>query len=219
MGLQTIFAQQDYILLSVFIILALMSIVTWIIILIRITKLWIAKSKNKRFARIFWQAPDLYTAMTSIKNIYSPMSIMAIKSYQAKKTYSTKQHISLTNSTSQSEYLIRHIRHNLNNALRPFDSGLTTLASIGATAPFIGLFGTVLGIYRALINIGMTGQVTIASVAGPIGEALIATAVGLFSAIPAVLAYNTLVRLNKNLAHDMDSFAHDLHAQLINEDK
>lgn len=219
MDLQTIFAQQNYILLSVFIILVLMSVLTWIITLIRITKLWIAKSNNKRFIRIFWQSPDLHTAIDSIKHICAPMSIMAIKSYQAKKTYSTKQHTSLHNSVSQSEYLIRHIRHNLNNALRPFDNGLTILASIGSTAPFIGLFGTVLGIYRALISIGIAGQVTIASVAGPIGEALIATAVGLFAAIPAVLAYNTLVRSNKNLAHDMDRFAHDLHAQLLNEDK
>ena len=96
-----------------------------------------------------------------------------------------------------------------------FDAGLTTLASIGATAPFVGLFGTVWGIYHALVNIGMAGQMSIAAVAGPIGEALIATAAGLAAAIPAVLAYNALNRNNKVLGRDLDHFAYDLHAQMM----
>ncbi|MGR6980340.1 MotA/TolQ/ExbB proton channel family protein [Testudinibacter sp. P27/CKL/0425] len=220
MNLQIIFEQQNYILLTVFIILVLMSIVTWVIILVRTIKLWLAKFRNKRFTIIFWQAENLQTAIDSIRNIYAPMSFVAIKSYQAQQNYVTQPHGRLHNTVPQGEYIVRHIRHNLNKALLPFDSGLTVLASIGATAPFIGLFGTVLGIYHALINIGIAGQVTIAAVAGPIGEALIATAVGLFAAIPAVLGYNALVRANKNLAHDMDSFAHDLHVQFLNsEDK
>ena len=93
------------------------------------------------------------------------------------------------------------------------------MASIGATSPFVGLFGTVWGINHALINISNMGQVTLAVVSGPIGEALTATAFGLFVAIPAVLGYNALDRANKNLAHDAGNFAHDLHAQFVNEGK
>ena len=94
---------------------------------------------------------------------------------------------------------------------------MTALASIGATAPFIGLFGTVWGIYHALINIGQSGQMSIAAVAGPIGEALVSTAAGLFVAIPAVLAYNFLNRGAKTLTQDLDAMAHDLHVRLLNQ--
>ena len=94
-------------------------------------------------------------------------------------------------------------------------SGLAILASVGSTAPFIGLFGTVWGIYHALIAIGTSGQSTIDKVAGPIGEALIMTALGLAVAIPAVLGYNALVRGNKSILTRLNSFAHDLHAYFV----
>jgi biopolymer transport protein ExbB len=88
---------------------------------------------------------------------------------------------------------------------------------VGSTAPFIGLFGTVWGIYHALVNIGTAGQVSIATVAGPIGEALISTAAGLAAAIPAVLAYNTFTRTQRVMSQQLDHFAHDLHAQLLTQ--
>jgi biopolymer transport protein ExbB len=91
------------------------------------------------------------------------------------------------------------------------ENGLTWLATVGATAPFVGLLGTVWGIYGALIKIGATGQASIDAVAGPVGEALIMTALGLFVAIPAVLAYNAFVRANRNTYSKFDTFAHDLH--------
>jgi biopolymer transport protein ExbB len=94
------------------------------------------------------------------------------------------------------------------------ESGLTVLASVGSTAPFVGLFGTVWGVYHALINIGMSGQGTLDKVAGPVGEALIMTALGLAVAIPAVLAYNGFVRSNRVVLAQLDSFAHDLFAFL-----
>jgi biopolymer transport protein exbB len=115
------------------------------------------------------------------------------------------------------EYLVVHIRNSLAQTMRQFDYGMTALASIGATAPFIGLLGTVWGIYHALIGISESGQMSIAAVAGPIGEALVSTAVGLFVAIPAVLAYNFLNRGTKTIAQDMDAFAHDLHVRLLNQ--
>ena len=94
------------------------------------------------------------------------------------------------------------------------ESGLTVLASVGSTAPFVGLFGTVWGVYHALINIGMSGQGTLDKVAGPVGEALIMTALGLAVAIPAVLAYNAFVRSNRMVLAELDAFAHDLFAFL-----
>jgi biopolymer transport protein ExbB len=91
------------------------------------------------------------------------------------------------------------------------ESGLTVLATVGSTAPFVGLLGTVWGIYGALIRLGAGGQASIDAVAGPVGEALIMTAVGLFVAIPAVLGYNFFVRLNRITNNKFDTFAHDLH--------
>lgn len=218
MDLQYLFAQQDYVLLGVFLILMLMSVITWVIIIIRTVKLWLAKSANKEFCKVFWHAANLSEAVDSVREIRAPMSAVAAESYRAQREYHEQKYSHLHDAVPPNEYLTRHIRYSLDKNLRAFSGGLTALASIGATAPFIGLFGTVWGIYHALINISVAGQVTIATVAAPIGEALIATAAGLFTAIPAVLAYNALVRANKNLSHDMDNFAHDLHVQLLNEE-
>jgi biopolymer transport protein ExbB len=111
------------------------------------------------------------------------------------------------------------VTRSLRNAIDEFtarlQSGLAILASVGSTAPFIGLFGTVWGIYHALVAIGTSGQSTIDKVAGPIGEALIMTALGLAVAIPAVLGYNALVRGNKSILSKLNSFAHDLHAYFV----
>ena len=109
------------------------------------------------------------------------------------------------------------MRHSIGKIMSRFEGGMMALATIGSTAPFVGLLGTVWGIYHALINISNSGQMSIAAVAGPIGEALVATAVGLFAAIPAVLAYNVFMRGNKNLSRELHGFAHDFHVQLINE--
>ncbi|MBO4577016.1 MAG: MotA/TolQ/ExbB proton channel family protein [Neisseriaceae bacterium] len=217
MNLQHLFAQQDIVLTLTFAILVLMSILTWAIIIIRTVKLFLAKKANRQFLKTFWHAADLHQAVADTQEINAPMSRVATQSYQSQQQYNHKKYSHLHDAVPKNDYLVRHIRYSMDKVLRPFSGGLTALASIGATAPFIGLFGTVWGIYHALINISQQGQVTMATVAAPIGEALIATAMGLFTAIPAVLAYNALVRLNKNLSHDMDSFAHDLHIQLLNE--
>ncbi|MBW8314107.1 MAG: MotA/TolQ/ExbB proton channel family protein, partial [Hydrogenophaga sp.] len=107
------------------------------------------------------------------------------------------------------------LRRSLDDFTACAQGGLTVLASIASTAPFVGLFGTVWGIYHALLSIGAEGQVSIDQVAGPIGEALIMTAMGLLVAIPAVLGYNVLVRGNKGINHQLNRFAHDLHAYFV----
>ena len=124
---------------------------------------------------------------------------------------------SLGESLDRSEYATRILRLTVQQAVRQLESGLSILASVGATAPFVGLFGTVWGIYRALLGIGFTGQATIDKVAGPVGEALIMTALGIAVAVPAVLAYNFLLRANRLIAQELDGFAHDLHAYLVNQ--
>ena len=110
------------------------------------------------------------------------------------------------------EYATRALRRSIRHSLARLDAGLTVLASVGATAPFIGLFGTVWGIYHALVGIGFTGQATIDKVAGPVGEALIMTAFGIAVAIPAVIAYNLCARAHRAIAAELDGFAHDAHA-------
>ena len=114
-----------------------------------------------------------------------------------------------------SDWVTRCLRNCIDEFTSRLQSGLAILASVGSTAPFIGLFGTVWGIYHALLAIGTSGQSTIDKVAGPIGEALIMTALGLAVAIPAVLGYNALVRGNKSILASLNSFAHDLHAYFV----
>jgi biopolymer transport protein ExbB len=114
-----------------------------------------------------------------------------------------------------SDWVTRCLRNGIDDHTSQLQNGLAILASIGSTAPFVGLFGTVWGIYHALVNIGTTGNVGIDAVAGPIGETLIMTALGLAVAIPAVLGYNALVRGNKFIIARMNRFAHDLHAYYV----
>lgn len=218
MNLGLVFQQGDPVLILVFLLLVAMSIATWSIIIWRTLRLVKVKKANRIEAEKFWNATSIDEARQHANSNDSPLAQMISESIDCKNTFQqrTKQG-NLSGQISFDAYMVRHIRNAMTKALRPFESGLTTLASIGATAPFIGLFGTVWGIYHALINISESGQMSIAAVAGPIGEALVATAAGLFVAIPAVLAYNALVRSNKTLSHELDSFAHDLHAQLASK--
>ena len=114
-----------------------------------------------------------------------------------------------------SDWVTRCLRNSVDDSTARMQAGLAILASAGSTAPFVGLFGTVWGIYHALMSIGLAGQATIDKVAGPIGEALIMTALGLAVAIPAVLGYNALVRANKGVIARLNRFAHDLHAYFV----
>ena len=121
---------------------------------------------------------------------------------------------SLNASIDPGELITRTLRQEINRVSARLESGLTLLASVGSTAPFIGLFGTVWGIYHALAAVSAAGTVQIDKVAGPVGEALIMTALGLLVAIPAVLAYNAFTRVNRITLAELDGFAYDLHAYL-----
>ncbi len=217
MNLGLVFESGDFVLISVFLVMVLMSIVTWSVIVLRIVKLRKAKQGNAAAKKIVMNAFSLNDAAHKVQTIESPISTLTADSIRAYQNYRQSEAKTLANALPLNEYLVSQIRNSLSQGMRQFDGGMTALASIGATAPFIGLFGTVWGIYHALINISESGQMSIAAVAGPIGEALVATAAGLFVAIPAVLAYNFLTRSNKTIHQDMDAFAHDLHVRLLNQ--
>lgn len=219
MNLIDIFKHQDIVLSISFGILVLMSVISWSIIFIRLTRMMSVKSRNKKTLATFWQSQNLTEAQ---QNVSKDSSVIArilrdvLPSYQ---TYiNQKDKLSgLQSQLSLKDFLTLNIRNAMSQVLRQFDGGLVALASIGAVAPFIGLFGTVWGIFNALMDISQQGQVSIATVSAPIGEALVATAMGLFVAIPAVLAYNAITRLNRNLSQDLDAFAHDLYVFLLNK--
>ena len=218
MDLLHVFRQGDPVLIAAFLILILMSVATWTIMIIRTVKLRQAKKANARVKDLIWGAKSLdEAAHIARENEDAPMSTMLLDAVKADDFFHRNKDTDLASGVPLSQYLLRQIHHNLSQTMRQFDGGLTALASIGSSAPFIGLFGTVWGIYHALINISDSGQVSIAAVAGPIGEALVATALGLFTAIPAVLAYNCLVRGNKTLQQDLHAFGHDLHIQILNK--
>ena len=218
MDLLHVFRQGAPVLIAAFLILILMSVATWTIMIIRTVKLRQAKRANARVKDLIWGAKSFdEAARIARENEDAPMSTMLLDAVKADDFFHRNKDTDLASGVPFSQYLLRQIHHNLSQTMRQFDGGLTALASIGSSAPFIGLFGTVWGIYHALINISDSGQVSIAAVAGPIGEALVATALGLFTAIPAVLAYNCLVRGNKTLQQDLHAFGHDLHIQILNK--
>lgn len=207
----------DAVLIGVALILFLMSITTWVLIVWRIIQIRKAKKSSREAYEAVRMAESLEIAKTYADRFDSPVSELVRDAIAANQNYNQSQQTMLSASLPRNQFLEREISHSLTRIINRFDGGLSILASIGATAPFIGLLGTVWGIYHALINIGQSGQMSIAAVAGPIGEALVSTAIGLFAAIPAVLAYNYFTRSNKIFSRYMNDFAHDLHLYLIND--
>lgn len=216
MNLGLVFESGDAVLIGVFLSLVAMSLATWYLIAYRVVKLMQAKKANQVAYDLFWKSDSLQSAEMNMKTVDSPLSEIALHAMTANRQFADMQQKMLSASLPKSDFLEREIRHSMTKVLNRFDAGLSVLASVGSTAPFIGLLGTVWGIYHALEGIHKAGTMSIAAVAGPIGEALVATAVGLFVAIPAVLAYNYFARKNKVLSRQLNDFSHDLHVYLIN---
>ncbi|MDE4026649.1 MotA/TolQ/ExbB proton channel family protein, partial [Glaesserella parasuis] len=150
-----------------------------------------------------------------IQNKRSEIADILQLTFKQCELYQAKEKNHLSHQLPFKDFLTLHLRNAITQSLRKYDGGLVALASIGAVAPFIGLFGTVWGIFNALMDISQQGQVSIATVSAPIGEALVATAMGLFVATPAVLAYNLITRLNRNLSQDLDHYANELFIYLL----
>ena len=212
-GLAHYWAQTDGVSHAVAIVLLLMSVVSWLYIL---SKSWSAYRIRRSAGALeaFWQAPTLPDAIAVLgaadaEQVYAPL---AVQSAQAATL--SLQEGSLNAASERGELITRTLRREINRVSSRLEAGLTLLASVGATAPFVGLLGTVWGIYHALNAVAASGTVQIDRVAGPVGEALIMTAFGLTVAIPAVLAYNAFTRVNRVTLAELDAFAHDLHAYL-----
>jgi len=142
---------------------------------------------------------------------WEPFSKIALECASAAAHHQRHEGSRLVEALNRSEFIDRALRQAVSRESENLENGLTVLATVGSTAPFVGLLGTVWGIYHALTGIATSGQSSIEAVAGPVGEALIMTALGLFVAIPAVLAYNFFVRANRVTNSKFDAFAHDLH--------
>jgi len=197
----------------VFITLAVMSVLSVYWIVINFIKNVRLRASSDKVVSTFWETPNAQDAIRYMEEQprSEPFSKIALDAAQAAAHHQRHEGSRLVESLNRSEFVDRALRQGVTRESSRLESGLTVLATVGSTAPFVGLLGTVWGIYHALIRIGQTGSASIDAVAGPVGEALIMTAVGLFVAIPAVLAYNFFVRLNRVTNNKFDTFAHDLH--------
>ncbi|MBQ5458958.1 MAG: MotA/TolQ/ExbB proton channel family protein [Rhodocyclaceae bacterium] len=211
-GASHLWAQADWVIQTVAVLLFLMSVLSWTVIALCVLRQFRARGARQA-AENFWDAPDYASALTTLQARAPDSSFTALATQGAHAAARLRQPAGVTSlggAIDPHEFLTRALRQSLAAATARLESGLTLLASIGSTAPFIGLFGTVWGIYHALIQISASGAATIDKVAGPVGESLIMTAFGLFVAIPAVLAYNAITRANRLELASLDAFAHDL---------
>jgi len=190
------------------------SVVAWAIILLKSWEQWRLQRANRAYSRAFWSAPSL-AAAADLSRLPGPLARIAKAGFDVLADTHAERAPSLQASGDRQDILERSLRLRIQQERHAVEQGLTVLASIGSTAPFIGLFGTVWGIMHALKDISQAGSASLDVVAGPIGEALIATAIGIATAIPAVLAYNTFLRQVKLTAADLENFATDfLHLAL-----
>ena len=213
MGFDHLIQQLDFVGWVVFVTLMVMSLMSWYWIIINFLKNMRLRGRGENVVGPFWETPNAQDAIRFMEEQpkSEPFSKIALDAAQAAAHHQRHDGSRLAESLNRSEFVDRALRQAVTRASSGLENGLTVLATVGSTAPFVGLLGTVWGIYRALIKIGASGDASISAVAGPVGEALIMTAIGLFVAIPAVLAYNFFVRLNRVTNSQFDTFAHDLH--------
>ena len=202
-GFASFFAHTDAIGKAILFILLIMSIATWYLIVTKALVIYFERRRSAVFLDAFWNAPSISAVESQLEERHpdEPFAHLAWHAVAARRK-------------GNDDFLTRAMRRVIDEDTARLESGLTVLASIGSTAPFVGLFGTVWAVYHALVSIGVSGQGTLDKVAGPVGEALIMTALGLAVAIPAVLAYNGFVRSNRLVLSKLDSYAHDLFAVL-----
>ena len=209
-GLAALWAGGDIIARSTLVILLIMSLASWYVML---TKLW-DQAKLKKSARVvekqFWTAPSVKDGVDRLKKGDDFRGI-AEDGLRAASHHDGR----LTDRIDLNEWITMSLQRSTDGVNGQLNKGLGLLATVGSTAPFVGLFGTVWGILKALVGIGISGQASIDKVAGPVGEALIMTAIGLFVAVPAVMGYNWLLGRNKGLQEALRNFASDLHAYLV----
>ncbi|HWW31114.1 MAG TPA: MotA/TolQ/ExbB proton channel family protein [Steroidobacteraceae bacterium] len=213
-GLGALIAQGNIVSRSILAILLIMSLMTWFIMITKYFDQRRQRLQGIEAEKEFWSATSLTDAINKLKGGSNPFRALAETGKQAYE-YHESNKSRLSGAISTSDWITDSLQRTADAVISRMQSGLPVLASVGATAPFVGLLGTVIGIYNALIAIGVAGQASIDKVAGPVGEALIMTAFGLAVAVPAVLGYNILLRRNKAVQERVSHFTHELHAYLI----
>jgi biopolymer transport protein ExbB len=221
-GILNFWQQGDVITHIVALLLVGMSVLSWVVIVMKALDI-VRLKRMAHNVESFWHSSNLDEGLAALDGAAThtndttdanPFYSLAKQGHEASAHHRATQE-QLHDSLDVSDWVTRSLRNAMDDSTARLQAGLAVLASIGSTAPFVGLFCTVWGIYHALIGIGASGQVGMDRVAGPIGEALIMTALGLVVAVPAVLGYNALVRGNKFILGQLNRFAHDLHAYLV----
>ncbi|MDO6414806.1 MotA/TolQ/ExbB proton channel family protein [Sphingomonas sp. BIUV-7] len=208
-GLMAALEQGGLIAQTVFGILVIMSAASWYIMFTKLLEQQKVLNQAKRVRTSFWGTPTIKDGASKLEKDSAYRQIVE------DGLLAQEQHTKLIDPVDQHEWLHGSLDRSTAAINSKLGNGLAVLATVGSTSPFVGLFGTVIGIYRALIKIGAAGQASIDAVAGPVGEALIMTALGLAVAVPAVLGYNWLIRRNKVVAEQIGIFATDLHGYMV----
>jgi biopolymer transport protein ExbB len=214
-GISSIWSQGDAVIKSVAIILLLMSIISWFVIVVRTWGLIRLRKPNHALSD-FWHAQSFGEGLHVLgtERIDNPYRHLAEEG-QAALDHHQNHKTDLHGNLPLSDWLTSCLKDSIDQSTDRLQRGLSVLASVGSVAPFVGLFGTVWGIYHALVSIGINGSASIDKIAGPVGEALIMTAFGLVVAIPAVLGYNAINRGNRTVSNKLNRFAHQLHAYFL----
>lgn len=208
-GLASLWKTSDAVARTVLLLLLIMSIGSWYILIVKVLEQAKMLRQAKAAAQDFWSAGTIEQGAAALE-ANSPYRFMADAASNA-----VKKHVGLMGHVDLNDWISMGIQRAVDRIQSSTQNGLAFLATVGSIAPFVGLFGTVWGIYHALTAIGISGQASIDKVAGPVGEALLMTAIGLAVAVPAVLSYNWLVRRNKAVMDDVRAFSQDLHAVVL----
>lgn len=208
-GLEALWKTSDAVAKTVLLLLLIMSIGSWYIMIVKVLEQAKMGRQAKAATKDFWPAGTVQQGASALE-AKSPYRFMADAA-----TNAVKKHEGLMGHVDLNDWIAMGIQRAVERIQSNTQGGLAFLATVGSISPFVGLFGTVWGIYHALTAIGISGQASIDKVAGPVGEALLMTAIGLAVAVPAVLAYNWLVRRNKAVMDDVRAFSQDLHAVVL----
>jgi biopolymer transport protein ExbB len=208
-GIEALWKTSDAVTKTVLLLLLVMSVSSWYVTIVKLLEQSKMRKQSRAATKDFWSAGTIDQGAQAL-DASSPYRFIADSG-----TNAIKKHHGLMGHIPLSDWVSMSIQRSVDRIQSNTQNGLSVLATVGSISPFVGLFGTVWGIYHALTAIGISGQASIDKVAGPVGEALIMTAIGLAVAVPAVLAYNWLVRRNKGVMDDVRAFGQDLHSVVL----